>query len=272
MPGPTLTEDLTGNPWVEVFFNPADLDPACARLRVYRQSEGRTWLVRGGVDIATGVAVLDFEVPFQTVATYRAEQFDVAGASLGYTLSTDITLDVEGTWIHNPLEPTGGIYVEIDDESAPDIVRPTPGELIHTEGAVLPDRIGSRRRAAEGVFVALNIDGATNITRYEEMLGTYERAQLGILCIRTSDPVMWPRTFFASSPSFLKVDKTIRYAGEWVQIRATCDEVKPPYPGLTLPLLTYDDLDVAYATYTARDASYSTYTDQDRDYALAGLA
>lgn len=272
MPGPTLTPDLTGVPWVEVFFDPGDLDPACVRLRVYRQSDERTWLVRGGVDIAPGIAVLDFEVPFRTTSTYRAEQFDIAGVSLGFTPSTSVTVDVEGTWIHNPLIPTGGILVELDLESAPEIKRPTPSELVYTEGSGVGDRIGSRRRAIEGVSVVINIDGTSNIAKWDDMLGTYETQQLAVLCIRTSDPVLWPRTFFAASEDFTLRDKTIRYDGDWVQIIASCDEVNPPTPGLVVPLLTYDDLDVAYATYTARDAAYATYTDQDRDYSLTGLA
>lgn len=272
MSAPTLTADTTGNPWVEVFFDPDDLDPDCAALRIYRQSEDRTWLVRGGVDIAPGVAALDFECPFNVTASYRAEQFTVGGGSLGFTAAASIVLEAEGTWVHNPLVPTGGILVELDSESAPEISRPNPRELITTEGSGIPRRIGIRRRGVESVPVVINVDGLENIAAWEAILGTYDQQQIAVVCIRTSDPVMWPGTFFAESEDWVKRDKTIRYGGDWVQVRAACTEVLPPHPGLVMPLLTYDDLDVAYATYTARDAAYATYTEQDRDYSLAGLA
>jgi hypothetical protein len=272
MPGPLLTADVTGNPWVEVFFDPGDLDPDCVRLRIYRQSENRTWLVRGGVDVATGVAALDFEAPFQTTSSYRAAQYDVAGEFIAYTESSDTVLDVDGTWIHNPLEPAGGIFVELDDESAREISRPTPGELVYPEAAEIPHRIGSIRRGVEGASVVFNIDGVSNMTKFDEMLGAYGTQKVGVLCLRTSDPVMWPRTFFVAADAFPVTDKTIRFGGDWVQVRASCDEVQPPYEGLVVPLLTYDDLDAAYADYDARDAAYATYTEQDRDYSLAGLA
>ena len=272
MSAPNLTPDVTGNPWVEVFFDPGDLDPDCVRLRIYRQAENRTWLVRGGVDIAPGVAALDFECPFQSSATYRAMQYDAGDAELGYTDPESITLDVEGTWIHNPLDPARGILVEMDDASLQQLQRPTLGELVYAEDAVVGRRLGSRRRGIVAADLVLNIDGMANIAGFEAMLGDYEEDQIGILCVHTSEPVLLPRTFFASSDGWTVQDKTIRRGGEWVRVAATVDEAEPPYPGLVVPLLTYDDLDAAYADYDDRDAAYATYTAQDRDYSLAGLA
>lgn len=270
--GPLLTANLDGNPFVEVYFDPATLAPGAAYLRIWRYSEDRQWITRGGWEVAAGVAVLDWEVPFREQATYRAEQFSAGGGALGFTETGSIVVNAEGTWVHNPLEPASGVRVEIDDESAQELVRPTPGELIYTEGATVARRIGSRRRGLEGVDVVLNVDGHENIAAFDALLGTYSAEQIGVLCIRTSDPVMWPRTFFCASEQIAKRDRTVRTGGDWVQFAGSCDEVEPPAPGIVAPFLRYRDLDAAYPTYSSRDARYGTYSAQDRDYSLVGFA
>jgi len=271
MTGPTLTANLDGNPWVEVFHDPGDLDPTCTRLRMYRYSEDRIWLVRGGVDVAPGVAALDFEVPFKTQATYRAEQFNSSGVSLGFTDSTSITLDVTGTWVHQPLQPLLAAQVELNEKTAAELTRPTPADRIYTEGAFVARHIGKGRRGLVNVPVSFAAFG-DQADAFQTILGTYVTRQVAVLCMRTSDAVRWPRTFFASSDALAEQDVSVRFGGDWVDFTGNFDEVAPPFSGLVVPLLTYDDLDVAYATYALRDAAYATYTEQDRDYSLAGLA
>lgn len=272
MTGPTLTAYTTGNPWVEVYFPAGILDPACVTLTMYRFSENRTWKVRGGVEVAPGVAAQDFEVPFGVVAAYRAEQFDSSGDSLGFTDTSTITLDVSGTWVHNPLEPTEALEVEIDAESADSLVRPTPGELVYVEGAGVARRIGSRRRGLERVSLSLSVFGAGNGDAFQDMLGSYEEERIAVLCLRTSETVRWPRTFFFSTQRFDERDVNVRLGGEWLQFVADVDEVEPPFPGLVKPLLTYDDLDAAVTTYSAQDTEFGTYTTKDRAYEYAGFA
>jgi len=272
MAGPTLTQNLDANPFVEVFFDAASLHPDAAELRVWRFSEDRQWKVRGGWDIAIGTPALDWEVPFRSLATYRAEQFTAGGATLGFTESSATTVNVSGTWVHNPLEPSAGVFVEVDDESARELSRPTPGSIVRTEGGSVPRRIGSRRRGLEGVDVVLNVDGLDRIAAFEAALGDYGTDQQGVLCVRTADPVMWPRTFFAAADAWPKTDKTVRTGGDWVQFRASCDEVEPPAPGVVAPFLRYSDLDAAYPSLAARDGRYGAYSAQDRDYSLVGVA
>ena len=272
MAGPLLTPNLDANPFVEVFFDPSSLAAGTSVLRIWRYSEDRQWKVRGGWDMLPGAAAIDWEAPFRTQCTYRAEQFTAGGASLGFTDSAVASLDADGTWVHNPLEPAQGVRVEVDDESAVEIVRPTPGQAVYTEGGSVPRRIGSRRRALEGVNVVLNIDSAARIAAFEAALGSYENEQVGVLCIRTAEPVMWPRTFFAAADGWPKQDRTVRTGGDWVQIKAKCDEVEPPAPGIVAPFLRYSDLDAAYPSLANRDARYGTYSAQDRDYSLVGVA
>ena len=272
MTGPTLTAYTTGNPWVEVYFNPADVHVDCEMLTIYRFSENRTWKVRGGVDVAPGVAAQDFEVPFGVESVYRAEQFDVNGLSLGFTDTSAITLDVEGTWVHNPLEPSDALEVEIDDVSGDRLTRPTPGELVYIEGATVARRIGERRRGLEGVRVSLSVFGTANADTLQGMLGSYESSRVAVLCLRTSESVRWPRTFFFGTDELDERPVDVQVGGDWVQFVADVDEVEPPFPGLVRPLLTYDDLDAAFPDYDDQDTEFGTYTAKDRAYEYAGFA
>lgn len=269
MAAPQLTADTSENPFVEVFFE--SLDPGTSSLTIYRLSEDREWLVRGGVGIATGVAALDFEAPFQTAATYRAEQFDLLGNSLGFTASATTTLDYTGTIVHNPLVPASlWASVKLGPGSHSPLVRPTDGELVYVEDATAGTWIGSRRQGLRRVAVDLLADGVDVANRMQAMLGSYTTRQVGVLCIRTTSKVRWPRTFFARG-DLEELDRTVRFGGRLTQFSGSFDEVQPPFPGLVTPLLTYDDLD-AFGNYTAQDAGWLTYTDRDRAYELAGLA
>jgi len=271
MAGPTLTPNLTENPWVEVFFDPGDLHPDTVTMRVYRYSEGRTWLTRGGVDITPGQAVLDFEVPFQTQSTYRAAQFDADGLPLGFTDPSSITVDYTGTVVHQPLAPsTLWAPVRVLHGSAAELVRPEPGDVVDIEGGTVGRWIGTGRRGLRGVPVSLLAESLDAADRVQAMLGDYTTRQVGVLCIRTSDRIRWPRTFFARG-DLTEFDLTDE-DDVLVQFTASADEVEPPFPGLVRPLLTYADLDAAFPSYADRDAEFGTYTTQDRAYEYAGFA
>lgn len=276
MVAPTLTVDTSGNPFVEFFIDAGDLDPAAERLRLYRFSDNRQWKVRGGWDIAVGVAVLDFECPFGVDATYRAEVFDGAGLSLGFTDYATVTLDVGSVWVHNPLVPAEGIELGaaalLDDSGARATRRPIVGSVVYTEGSMLGRWIGSGRRGVVDYSLGFAVESLDLADRFQGMLGDYNTRQVGVLCVRTPPPVRIPRTFFTSVPDPTEVSVDVQWGGQRTDIVFTATEVDPPFVGLVTPLLTYDDLDAAYSTYDERDAAYATYTDMDRDYSLAGLA
>ena len=271
MAGPELTVDVSANPRVEVFFDAGELDGDTARLRMYRFSENRTWLVRGGVDVVPGSAALDFEVPFNTVATYRAEMFDGAGQSLGFTDTSSTEVEYEGTVVHQPLAPSLWAHMTVLDGSGASLVRPTAGELVGVEGAVPARWIGTRRRGLVDTLVSLGASTVEDADRFQFMLSSYTTQQLGILCIRTSDGIRWPRTFFARG-EFAEIDWDVRLGGEYIVFEAASTEVEPPFPGITTPLLSYSDMSEAFSTYTALAAAIPTYTQSARSYEYAGLA
>lgn len=272
MAGPELTIDTTANPRVEVFFDPSDLDPDTARLRMYRLSEGRTWKVRGGIDTAVGVAALDWECPFWVEAAYRAEMFDIDGVSLGFTDSTSTVLEVDDVWVHNPLDPSGGVSLGphgLLEHGG--VTRPTVGSVVFTEGATVGVRMGARRRGVVGLQMGFAAETVAVADALSAMLGTYETPQLGVLCLRSPGPVRIPRTFFISVDDPTEVDLDIAWGGKRSNFFFTATEVAPPHPGLVPPFLTYEDMQAAYSTYEAAEAAYATYEEAQRDYSLAGL-
>jgi len=266
----SLTPNTEGCPFVEVFIDTVDCPAGTATMRVYRLSDNRTWLVRGGVDIAPGVAALDYEIPFQVDVAYRAECFDNTGVSLGYAEAGSITLDYEGTIIHQPLTPSlyVGVTLRPDSYLAP-MTRPTPGAAIFTEAGGPARWVGGIRQGQVGTAVSVFVANSYDADTLQSIMGAYETSQVAVVCIRTSTLTRWPRTFFAQGDL---AETWLSRVSDRYQFDSTMTEVNPPFPGLSTPLLTYDDLDASYATYDAMDAAYATYTDKDRDYSLAGAA
>lgn len=268
MVAPTLTANQTGNPFVEVFF--PSYPAGTASVRIERLSENRVWPVRGGINISPGVAVLDFEVPFQTSAAYRAEVFNSVGASLGYTESAEIIVNESRTIVHQPLAPQLWTPVRKLAGTASTITRPSEADLTRVEGSGIPKVIGTNRHGVEDMPFVMHVDNEADADTLQDMLGAYETQQIPVLCIRTPGPMRIPRTFFAYVPEL--PERRISSLSTDFEFTFSATEVQPPFPGLSTPLLTYDDLDAAFATYTALDAAFSTYTDRDRAYYLAGTA
>lgn len=276
MSAPELTVDTTGNPWVEVFFDPDDLPGDTARLQVQRLSEDREWVVRGGVSLSVGTPVLDFEAPFQTVSAYRAQMFDDVGASLGYTEVSSVTLDVDTVWVHNPLVPTAGLNlgpITLLDGSFERLSRPTSGQVVWAEGDALGTWMGARRRGLTGAPVGFAVESLADADALQAMLGDYMTQQLGVLCIRTPPGVRIPRTFFAAVQEPEERSRNVEWGGGTrTDFLFTATEVRPPFPGITTPLLTYSDWSAAFDTYTEQSAAFATYTAVSRAYEYAGLA
>lgn len=275
MAAPELTFDGSGNPYVEVFFDPAGLEPDTAYIQVWRYSEGREWQVRGGINIPPGVAALDFEAPPGMSIEYRAEMFTATGASLGWSETGSLSTPSFGVTIHNPLDPTSFVRVPVDAVLTSLLGtndRPVPGGVVYVEGRSEGISVGVRRRGVVGLRFGIALTSLEDVDRIQGMVGGYGDAQLPVLCVRTPSTIRMPSTAFLRVSDFLEDDLNTSWGGSDIHVLFTGTEVQPPFPGLAVPLLTYDDLDAAYVSYDERDAAYASYTDMDRDYSLAGLA
>lgn len=270
----TLLSNVTEAPFVEVFID--DLIPEAATVTVYRLSGGREFKMRGAVRAATGGAFtrVDFEVPFNVLVTYRAELFDEAGLSLGFTDSASITLDVEDTWMHNPLNPTGSVRVTLLDTAVRKLSRPVPGETSYPKGRRVGVVLSEPRRGLTGAVFDVYAETLDEADAIQALIGTPSSSLVPTICIRTGKR----NRVRAAMPLFLGVfdipeeDVSVRYGGEMTVQRIEGDEVDPPIPGLFVPLLTAADINISFMTAAVLNASALTAADINRRYDLAGAA
>ncbi|TIH33675.1 hypothetical protein [Subtercola vilae] len=240
-------------------------------INVSKIIEGRTYKVRGGVKLfAVGTAaVMDYETPPGVTITYQAEQFDVTGASLGFTSTTSIGLNYTDALISQPLNPGLVVKVRILMDSANDIVRPIPGQVVFSEGGTVGRMIGGRRHGITGMQLNVRLSSLADVATFEQMFGSYSTDYPAVLCIRTPPPLQIPRLFFAACT---EPHLVIGGVNSLLTYQMSVTEVLPPAPGLVIPLLRREDIDAAYATRSARAAAYATRIQRDNDYSKAGLA
>lgn len=275
MSAPTLTAyvDAAPCPRVEVFF--PSFDAGTATVTVYRLSGGQERQVRGAVNAPTGGTLtrIDFEVPFNAPATYRAEQFNAAGVSLGFTPSAAVTVVSGETWMHNPLNPEGSVVVFFGDDDGWSVTRPTPGEVSHPKGRRVGVVLSEPRKGVVGLKVTVRTSSEADADRVQAMCG--DGGMPPVLCVRLGaedQRLRVPQPLFLSAMSVAEVDMNTRWGGSELAHMVSGDEVDPPIPGLFVPLLTRADLNVSFATRTALNAGGLTRADINRRYDLAGAA
>lgn len=277
MSAPILTAfvDAAPCPRVDVFFE--DFDPGTVTVTVYRISGGRSFEVRGAVRAPTAGSLtrLDFEVPFNVPVSYRAEQFDADGVTLGFTESSSLEgIAVRDAWMHNPLNPQGAVRVTMLDTAAKSLSRPVPGEVSYPRGR----RVGvvlsePRRGLAETVFDVFTETHA-DADRVQNLIGGVNPGAVPVVCIRTgaNNPTRIAMPLFLGVFDIAEEDVSVRFGGEEAIQRIKGPEVDPPLPGLFVPLLRRKDINAYYGSRADVNASALTRTAVNRQYELAGYA
>jgi hypothetical protein len=275
---PTVEVSLDENPAprVEVIFE--SLDPDTESLRaIHRLGDDRDYRVRRSVNIPVtdSTARLDVEVPFGIPVTYRAEMLDGAGESLGYTDPSDpVTLAVEDTWVHNPLDPTTSLKVQFRANAARELSRPVRGSTEFPSGRRVGVVVGGERQGLRGVVLDIIVDTIEAADRFAALVGDYNTTTVPVLCFRigASDRIRLPRPLFASVFNPVERDVDYIHGGTRIAFDIEADEVSPPTPAVVVPLLTNADLNAYYASNTALNADNLTNLGVNRRYDLAGTA
>lgn len=303
MSAPILTPytDDAPCPRVEVFFE--DFVPGTTHVTVYRLAHGLDMQMRGAVMAPTGGTLtrIDFECPFNTPVTYRAEQFDASGVSLGFTPgatlgeivdglapSTDLAPAVDlapggevvgtglisaGTWLHNPLDPQGAMRVILGGTSAQRIVRESPGVVSRPKGRRVGVVLSEPRQGVSGLAIEVHTHTAEDADRLQTMFG--DGGMTPVVCVRLGsdyDVMRVPQPLFLSTLSVPEIDMTYSVGGGWISHLIEGDEVDPSVPGLFIPLLRAADINVSFATAAELNAAHLTAADVNRRYDLAGAA
>lgn len=267
---------LTPIPHVEMtLFN---LDPNTVNITVYRTAGRRTMPVRGQIQAYAvgGRNVVDWEAPFGIPLTYRAEQFDSTGQSIGFTGTFATQLDVAETWIHNPFEPASGIAVQMLSTAGAALSRPIPTDKYWAGGNGVAVGISSQRRGLNDVACSFATLTEADADTVRDMFGDpYQSPSTPpVLVIRTGAKVnlRFPQPFFALIDDPVETPLDAQQGGHAISWECTATEVAPPAPALVGSVLSYADIDISYPSYGAMDAAYSSYLARDRDYSLAGAA
>lgn len=274
----TLTPYMNESPAprVEVYFS--SFAAGTATVTVFRLTQGRESVVRGAVRQPTAGAFtrVDNEIPFNIPVTYRAEMFDSAGVSLGFTEPATVTVPCADTWIHNPLDPRSAVKVKLGSGTAGRVSRPTPGVVTRPLGR----RVGVVLSEPRGGVVGLPIDIRTvtdaDADRVQALTGGYTSNTVPVVCLRlglTDQRMRVPQPLFLSALHVDEIDINHQWVGDGGELAHTFvgDEVSPPTPGLYVALLRYKDVAARYATYKAMQADNLTYGALSRRYDLAGL-
>lgn len=270
----TLLTDVTDAPFVEVLLE--DLIPEAASVTIYRLAAGREFKMRGAVRALTGGALsrIDFEIPFNVPVTYRAELFDAAGESLGFTDSATTTLVCADTWMHNPLNPSGGVKVKLLSSAVRRLSRPVPGEVSYPLGRPVGVMLSEPRRGLAGAVFDVLVDSNEDADKVQALIGSASLPLVPVVCIRvgSDNPMRVAMPLFLGVSDIPEEDVSVRFGGEASAHRIEGDEVDPPIPGLFVPLLRRKDLNAFYATRAAMNAGGLMRIDLNRKYEVAGTA
>jgi hypothetical protein len=273
---PTLTSYTDANPMprVEVLFS--SFDPDTAYVTVYRLAEGREYKVRGAVKAPTvgSLTRIDAEVPFGIPATYRAEMFDSSGASLGFTGTASITVNSADTWVHNPLDPSGGVRVTFLASAGRDISRPVDGSIFYPLGRRVGVVISGQRRGLSGVVLDCLTQTREEADKFAALVGSYSATTVPVMCFRPASTaqIRIPRVAFIAVLDPREKEINVRTGGAAIEWGIIGDEVSPPAAGIIIPLLTRADINAYYASNAAIAADNLTRLAVNRRYDLAGTA
>lgn len=270
----TLLSDVTEAPFVEVFID--DLVPEAATVTVYRLAAGREFQMRGAVRAATAGTFtrIDFEVPFNTPVTYRAELFDADGISLGFTDSAVITLNVVDTWMHNPLNPQGSVKVSLLDTAVRSLSRPVPGDVLYPRGRRVGVVLSEPRRGLKGAVFDVWCSSFEDADKVQALIGTQKGSSVPVICVRSGsrNPMRVAMPLFLGVLDIPEEGVDVGWGGTNTVHRIEGDEVDPPIPGLFVPLLRRMDLNAAFMTRSALNGAALTRGDINRLYEYAGYA
>jgi hypothetical protein len=270
----TLLTNVTAAPFVEVFVD--DLIPEAASITVYRLAAGREFQMRGAVRAPTAGAFtrIDFEIPFNIPVTYRAELFDASGMSLGFTDSATTTLLCADTWMHNPLNPAGGVKVQLLSTAVKRLSRPSPSEVSYPMGRRVGVMLSEPRRGLAGAVFDVLTTTNGDADMVQDLIGSGARSLVPVICIRvgSDNPMRVQMPLFLGVGDIPEEDVSVRYGGQSTAQRIEGDEVDPPIPGLFIPLLTRADLNAFFSTRAAMNAGGLQRLDLNRKYDVAGTA
>ena len=269
-------------PRVEVYF--ASFAPGTDTVTVTRTAGGRQYDVQGAKRASTAGALsrIDYECPLNEVVVYRAEMFDAAGQSLGFTDTATLGEEAEGvglisedTWVHPALNPSRAAKVELAASTGASLSRPVPGEISYPIGRSVGVLLTEPRRGLTAFQFDVRATTLESADTIQAMIGGYTIKTIPTLCIRPGlkdRGLRIPRPLFLGVLDIAEVGLNVRWGGSDTLQHMVGDEVEAPLRAVFIPLLTAADLNAFYATAADLISDNATAAAVNRRYDLAGYA
>lgn len=131
----TAFTDMVPSPRVNVDIDDADLHVDADTITVWQQSKAGQYRVRNMINRSSvgGFFETDYEVPLGVPVTYRVEQFNSAGTSLGFgalTLETQVDVASNVAVLQDPLAPANAVMVRAESRFASELKRSRPTRVL----------------------------------------------------------------------------------------------------------------------------------------------
>jgi hypothetical protein len=265
----------TGTPYLSLVFT--DLAAGTNTITVFRIVQNRVLPVRAAISRSAvgGAAVVDYEAPFGVDIVYRAEMYDVDGFSLGFTKDFPARLDIADTWVHNPLDPAGGVKVLPEQSAAKTLTRPVASSVQYPIGRGIGVALSNQRRGLTDVDLSFITFTDADADKAQALFGNpYDEYSLPpVVCFRAGAgrKMRLPQPLFAVC-DVVEVPFNTAQGGSSIVWQVTGQEVTPPAPSIVAAAYGLDDLDATYPTLADLNTAYLTLLDIDRDYGLSGAA
>lgn len=246
-------------------------------LTIYRMIDGsRPEIVRGTVRKLVGqvFTIMDEDAPAKVNVTYQVREMTADGDVVLQYTSDYAYMDVEGTWISQPLYSDRVVRVtDLEGSLLKQSIR------FRGQNMIVPGRNrsvymgdGKSGFSSELSFATMTDEAHQTVL---DMFGVDEERVPPVLCLRTTMKTNLPAVFYFS---VLDVDLegfNWRWGdGEVTSWTWSVEESIQQSPAVVTPAFTYADLEAAYAsgTYLTIENTYATYAAIESDYSLEGTA
>lgn len=252
----TPFSDMDPSPRVVVFVDAFDLNGSTTKITVFQVSAAGEFPVRNAIRrvSAGGFVVTDFEVPLGIPVTYRVQQFNSAGKSLGYVLSLHTQVDIEVGFavLSDPLNPAHAVLVSANPDFGGVLKRPRPVQT-YRAGVNTVALMG-----LEGLLESVPLHCETESLIDADMLELV-LAETQFLVRVQASTVRIPAVMHVVAGEPTQKPVSVQFGGELISWEMTGDQVSRTTLDILFPLINYQRFADAYATYASAAAAYATY-------------
>lgn len=253
--------DMSPSPRMDVLLGAGEVLAGAVTATVLQISSAGQQPVREAdrAPVSGGLFVTDFEPPIGIEVSYRVEQFNAAGASLGITDAVGAQVEIPRGMvvIQDPLAPRNAVMIPAEATFANELNRSRDVQL-YRRGVDTIALMGE-----VGLYEAVPL---TVVTRTdEETAALREILAEGDVLVRSMPSMPLPRLLYVVVDAEVTVPHDARAGGEHVVWPLKGDQVSRPEFDIVGGVVTYAQFNAAFATYAAAKAVYATYLDAKRN-------